>query len=132
MSLEIAHVLIDVDDLGAVLLENLHKAVDQLGELREALHNECLILLVLSPNMSKKLLEVLRIVHYKLVDDCLVKVNTGELIGIALNNNCRHCGEVLRDYYSASFHDKQILRLYFLKESHVGVDVRNQRLETNV
>lgn len=98
MSLEIPHVLIDVDDLCAFLVNLIQEALDDLRELRVFILDYHLILLVLAAYVRKELLEVLGVIHDQLVDDRLVEVDARELVRISLDNHCGHRGEVLGDH----------------------------------
>ena len=95
MPLEISHVLVNVDDLGALLIDLIQKALDDLSEFGVLFLDHSLILLVLRPDVGEELLEMLRVIHDELVNDGLVEVAAGELVGISLYNHCRHVGEVL-------------------------------------
>lgn len=75
MLLEVLHVLIDVDDLGVVLVDLLHEAFDELGKLGVSLVDGSLLALALATDVCKELFEVLGVVHDELVDDRLVKVD---------------------------------------------------------
>lgn len=94
MSLQISHVLINVNDLGTLLINLIQKALNQLCEIRELFLDNCMILLVLSSDMSKKLFEMLRIVHNQLVDDRFVEINAWEFIGVTFDDNRCHQSEV--------------------------------------
>ena len=80
MPLEVPHVLVDIDYLGALLVYLVEETLDQLGELRGLVLDHRVVLLVLAPDVREELLEVLGIVHYQLVYDCFVKVDAGKLI----------------------------------------------------
>ena len=131
MSLEIPHILIDVDNLGTFLVDLIQEALDYLRELRVLLLDDNMILLVLAAYVREELLEVLGIIHDQLVNDRLVEVDARELIGIPLDNHCGHRGEVLGDHKRTSFHDEEVLVLDFLKESHVGINVWDEWLESD-
>jgi hypothetical protein len=73
----------------------MHKALNELSELRMALLNQGLIVLVLSADVREKLLKVLRVIHYQFVNYGFVQVNTGELVRIALNDDGGHRSEML-------------------------------------
>jgi len=97
VSLKISHVLIDVYDLLRVLLKLRHKTIDKLCELWEFLLDYRLIFLVLPPNVSEELFEMLRVIHNQLVNDGFVKVNAREFIRVAFDDYCSHSREMLRD-----------------------------------
>jgi hypothetical protein len=63
MTLEVPHVLVNVDSLEAVLLELSQETLYNLGEFSEILLDISLILLVLPLNVHKELLEMMRIIH---------------------------------------------------------------------
>ena len=88
MSLKVSHVLINVDYLSTVLLNQSHEALNQLGEFRMLFLNSRLILLILAPYVSEKLLQVLRIIHDQLVDNCFVKIDTWKFIGVTFDDYC--------------------------------------------
>lgn len=96
MALEVPHVLIDIDSFLAVLLELVQETFDNLSELGEILLDESLILLVLTFDVDKELFEMVRIIHDQLIDDSLVEINTRELVGITLNDDCSHSCEMSR------------------------------------
>lgn len=98
MPLEIPHVLVDVDYLGALLVDLIKEALDYLRELGVLLLDDHVILLVLAANVREELLEVLRVVHDQLVYDRLVEVDARELVRVPLDNHCGHRGEVLGDH----------------------------------
>lgn len=98
MPLEIPHVLVDVDYLGALLVDLIQEALDYLRELGVLLLDDHVILLVLAANVREELLEVLRVVHDQLVDNRLVQVDARELVRVTLNNYRGHRGEVLGDH----------------------------------
>lgn len=129
MPLEIPHVLVDVDYLGALLVDLIQEALDYLRELGVLLLDHHVILLVLAANVREELLEVLRVIHDQLVDDRLVEVDARELVRVALNNHRRHRREVLRDHERAVLHDEEVLALDFLEETHVGINIGHERLE---
>jgi hypothetical protein len=87
------------------------------------LPNVLLIALELAADVSEKLLEVLRIIHNELVNDGLVKVEAGELVGIPLNDDRGHVCEMLRDQCCALHSDENVLRLHLLHELDVGLHV---------
>lgn len=127
--LEIPHVLVDVDYLGALLVDLIQEALDYLRELGVLLLDDHVILLVLAANVREELLEVLRVIHDQLVDDRLVEVDARELVGVTLNNHRRHRGEVLGDHERTGLHDEEVLALDFLEETHVGINIWHERLE---
>lgn len=127
--LEISHVLIYVDHLVALLLDLTVEVFKQPAEIVVLLSDHVLVLLVVAADVRKKLLEVLRVIKNKAVDDSLVEVNRWELIRVALDNHGGHVGEVLRDHLSTLLHNEDILGLHFLEELPVSVNVREQRLE---
>ena len=129
MPLEIPHVLVDVDYLGALLVDLIQEALDYLRELGVLLLYDHVVLLVLAANVREELLEVLRVVHDQLVDDRLVEVDARELVRVSLNNNRRHRGEVLGDHERTGLHDEEVLALDFLEETHVGINIWHERLE---
>jgi len=129
MPLEIPHVLVDVDYLGALLVDLIKEALDYLRELGVLLLDDHVILLVLAANVREELLEVLRVVHDQLVYDRLVEVDARELVRVTLNNYRGHRGEVLGDHKGTGLHDEKVLALYFLEEAHVGINIWNKRLE---
>ena len=122
MPLEIPHVLVDVDYLGALLVDLIQEALDYLRELGVLLLYDHVVLLVLAANVREELLEVLRVVHDQLVDDRLVEVDARELVGVTLNNHRRHRGEVLRDHEGAGLHDEKVLALDFLWHERLEPD----------
>lgn len=63
MTLEVPHVLVNVDSLEAVLLELSQETLYNLSEFSEILLDVSLIFLVLPLNMHKELLEMVRIIH---------------------------------------------------------------------
>jgi hypothetical protein len=63
MTLEISHVLVNVDSLEAVLLKLSQETLYDLGELGKIFLDISLILLVLPLNVNKELLEMVRIIH---------------------------------------------------------------------
>ena len=127
--LEIPHVLVDVDYLGALLVDLIQEALDYLRELGVLLLDDHVILLVLAANVREELLEVLRVIHYQLVDDRLVEVDARELIRVTLDNHRRHRGEVLGDHEGTGLHNEEVLALDFLEETHVGINIRHKGLE---
>ena len=129
MSLEIPHVLVNVDYLSTFLVNLIQEALDDLRELRVLLLDYHLTLLVLATYVREELLEVLRIIHDQLVDDRLVEVDARELVGVPLDDHCGHRGEVLGDHKGTGFHDEKVLILDFLKESHVGINIRDEGFE---
>jgi hypothetical protein len=94
MSLEVPHILVNVDRLQTVLLQLSQETLHYLRKFGEILLDVALILLVLPLDVDKKLLEMVRIIHDQLVYNGFVKVDTWELIGIAFNDHCSHGGEV--------------------------------------
>ena len=131
MSLKVSHVLINVDYLSTVLLNQSHEALNQLGEFRMLFLNSRLILLILAPYVSEKLLQVLRIIHDQLVDNCFVKIDTWKFIGVTFDDYCCHSSEVLGHDSTTLLHNEDVLSLYFLNESHICLDVFNKRLESD-
>jgi hypothetical protein len=63
MTLEVPHVLVNVDSLEAVLLELCQETLYNLGEFSKILLDISLILFVLPLNVHKELLEMVRIIH---------------------------------------------------------------------
>jgi hypothetical protein len=63
MTLEVPHVLVNVDSLEAVLLELSQETLYNLGEFSKILLDISLILFVLPLNVHKELLEMVRIIH---------------------------------------------------------------------
>jgi hypothetical protein len=106
MSLQISHVLINIDDLSTLHVYLSEEFLDNLGEFGELIFDYGMILFILVPYVSKKLLEMLRIIQDKLVDDSLVKIDAGELVGISFDDDRRHGSEMLRDYHCAGLHDE--------------------------
>ena len=95
MTLKISHVLVDVDDLGVILLNLAHEAFDQTSEIWVVILDVGLVLLVMTPNVGKELLEMLRIIHDQFANDCLVEVNAWELVRVTFDYHCCHRGEML-------------------------------------
>lgn len=75
VSFQIAHVLINVNDLGVVLLNLRHEALNQFSEFRIDFPDGLFVTLEVLLDVSEELLEVLRVVHDQLADDGLVQVN---------------------------------------------------------
>ena len=94
MTLEVSHVLVNVDSFEAVLLKLSQETLYDLGELGKIFLDISLILLVLPLNVNKELLEMVRIIHDQLVNNGLMEVNTRKLIGITFNDYCSHGCEV--------------------------------------
>lgn len=90
MAFQVSHVLVDVYDLGALLIDLVQEALNQFRELWKLILDDGLAFLVLASYVSKELLEVLRIIHDQLVDDCFVQINAWELVGISFNDNRGH------------------------------------------
>ena len=80
MSLEVPHVLINIDDFSALLVNLVEEALNQLCEIRMLLLDDSVILLVLVPDVRKELFEVLRIIHDQLIDDSFMQVNAWEFV----------------------------------------------------
>jgi hypothetical protein len=59
--------------------------------------------------VRKELLEMLRVIHYQLIDNGFVKINTGEFVRVAFNNHSSHGSEVFGNRDRASFHDENVL-----------------------
>jgi hypothetical protein len=80
VALQISHVLINVYDLGTFLVNLVQEALNKFSKFRVFFLNDSMIFLVLASDMVEEFLEMLRIIHYQLVDDCLMKINTWELV----------------------------------------------------
>jgi len=80
VALQISHVLINVYDLGTFLVNLVQEALNKFSKFRVFFLNDSMIFLVLASDMVEEFLEMLRIIHYQLVDDCLMKINTRELV----------------------------------------------------
>lgn len=80
MSLEVPHVLINIDDFSALLVNLVEEALNQLCEIRMLLLDDSVIFLVLVPDVRKELFEVLRIIHDQLIDDSFMQVNAREFV----------------------------------------------------
>jgi hypothetical protein len=106
MSLQISHVLINIDDLSTLHVYLSEEFFDNLGEFGELIFDYAMILFILVPYVSEKLLEMLRIIQDKLVDNGFVQIDAGELVGVTFNDDRRHGREMLRDYHSAGLHDE--------------------------
>ena len=94
MSLEVPHILVNVDSLEAVLLQLSQETFHYLGEFLEILLDIGLILLVLPLDVHKELLEMVGIIHDQLIYNGLMKIDTRKLIGITFNDHCCHGREV--------------------------------------
>jgi hypothetical protein len=123
MSLQVAHILIDVDHLVAFLLNLAVETLQELAELRVLLPDELLVFFEVAADMSEELLKVLRVIEDQPVNDGLVKVNRGEFIGVTLYDYGSHVGEILGNNLSALLHDKEILLLNLLQEASVALNV---------
>jgi hypothetical protein len=131
MTLEVPHVLVNVDSLEAVLLELSQETLYNLGEFSKILLDVSLILLVLPLNVHKELLEMVGIIHDQLVYDGLMKIDTRKLIGITFYDHCCHGREVSGHLCSTSLHYEKIFCLYFMKEPCISFYIRYQRFESN-
>jgi hypothetical protein len=123
MSLQVAHILIDVDHLIAFLLNLAVETLQELAELRVLLPDELLVFFEVAADVGEELLKVLRIIKDQSVNDGLVKVNRGEFIGVTLYDYGSHVSEVLGNNLSALLHDKEILLLDLLQEASVALNV---------
>jgi len=72
MSFEVLHVLINIDDLRIILLNLGHEAFNKFRKLWVLFPYYCFIMFILTSNVSEELLEMLRVVHDKLVYDSFV------------------------------------------------------------
>lgn len=131
MTFEIPHILVNVDSFEAVLLKLSQETLHNLGEFREILLDVGLILLVLPLNVHKELLEMMRIIHDKLVYNGFMKVDTWKLIGITFYDHCSHGCEVSGYLSCTSLHNEKIFCLYFMKEPCISFYIRYQRFESN-
>lgn len=82
--------------------------------------------------MVKEWLKVHLVVDNELIDDCLMQVRTGELIGIGFNDNRSEISEVFRNCWGTLFHDVQITRLNLLQKHLVAFNIRKERLKPNL
>lgn len=131
MSLEVPHILVNVDSLEAVLLQLSQETFHYLGEFLEILLDIGLILLVLPLDVYKELLEMVGIIHDQLVYDGLMKIDAWKLIGITFYDHCCHGREVSGHLCSTSLHYEKIFCLYFMKEPCISFYIRYQRFESN-
>jgi hypothetical protein len=123
MSLQVAHILINVDHLIAFLLNLAVETLQELAELRVLLPDELLVFFEVAADVGEELLKVLRIIKDQPVNDGLVKVNRGEFIGVTLYDYGSHVSKVLGNNLRALLHDKEILLLDLLPEASVALNV---------
>lgn len=88
MFLQVFHVLINIDQVFLnVFLYLVHECVHCLSKLRVVLPDYILVFFELLLDMSEKVAEEVLVVENQLVNDGLMQVTTGKLIGVTFIND---------------------------------------------
>ena len=64
MSLQISHILVDIESLGVSAIDLTEEVLDEFSELWVFLLDERLVGFVVTADVGEEVLEVLRVVHY--------------------------------------------------------------------